>query len=153
MRQATNIDNYLSGYIGLRLWESEGLSINNFPSYAYMVGETKGKSTVNRKFKGAPRTKRIFVISATNPEKIQEDVLEIINMLKNIFGRYGEFEAYPYPFKFIREYLNKVNLEDRGYGWDRLNWKRLNNIDDADEDEDSDYSNNETDDMPSNQLK
>lgn len=153
MRQATNIDNYLSGYIGLRLWESEGLSINNFPSYAYMVGETKGKSTVNRKFKGAPRTKRIFVISATNPEKIQEDVLEIINMLKNIFGRYGEFEAYPYPFKFIREYLNKVNLEDRGYGWDRLNWKRLNNIDDADEDEDSDDSNNETDDMPSNQLK
>ena len=53
-----------------------------------------------------PRARRIFVLYKENPETVENEIMEIASMLKFGFGRWNELMTYPFPFKFLQEYLD-----------------------------------------------
>lgn len=53
-----------------------------------------------------PRARRIFVLNKSNPETVENEIMEIASMLKFGFGRWNELMTYPFPFKFLQEYLD-----------------------------------------------
>ena len=62
----------------------------------------------NTKMDRMPRARRIFVLQNGKPSRIEKDVEEIENMLRFGFGRWNELMTYPFPFKFLQEYLDDV---------------------------------------------
>ena len=60
-----------------------------------------------------PRARRIFILNQQNPESVESDVSCIIDMLKLGLGRWNEIMTYPYPFKFLQEYLD--NLSEQAF--------------------------------------
>jgi hypothetical protein len=60
----------------------------------------------NTKMDKMPRARRIFVLNEDNPEAVSSDINEITAMLKFGFGRWNELMTYPFPFKFLQEYLD-----------------------------------------------
>ena len=55
-----------------------------------------------------PRTRRIFILNRAQPRMVESQIMEIENMLKFGFGRWNEMMVYPFPFKFMQEYLDDV---------------------------------------------
>ena len=43
-----------------------------------------------------------------------------LDMLKFGFGRWNELMTYPFPFKFLYEYLDKWCLDKTGRHWDEI---------------------------------
>ena len=64
------------------------------------------KITDTTKMDKMPRARRIFVLHKENPDIIESHIAEISNMLKFGFGRWNELMTYPFPFKFLLEYLD-----------------------------------------------
>ena len=50
--------------------------------------------------------KDLFVLHKEHPEQIESQIMEIADMLKFGFGRWNELMTYPFPFKFLLEYLD-----------------------------------------------
>ena len=101
---------YLRGYIGFHLWKSDGIYGAQDGAYSYISGTNSEsmKITPKTKMDKMPRARRIFVLHKENPELIEKHIFEICNMLKFGFGRWNELMAYPFPFKFLYEYLDDV---------------------------------------------
>lgn len=101
---------YLRGYIGFHLWKSDGIDGEQDGAYSYISGTNSEsmKITQRTKMDKMPRARRVFVLHKENPELIENHVFEICNMLKFGFGRWNELMAYPFPFKFLYEYLDDV---------------------------------------------
>ena len=101
---------YLRGYIGFHLWKSDGLDGEKNVSYSYISGMNSENMQIMKstKMDRMPRARRIFVLHSENPSKISNDILEIENMLRFGFGRWNEMMTYPFPFKFLQEYLDDV---------------------------------------------
>ena len=99
---------YLRGYIGFHLWKSDGLDGEKDSSYSYISGINSENMQIMKstKMDRMPRARRIFVLHSENPSKIYDDILEIENMLRFGFGRWNEMMTYPFPFKFLQEYLD-----------------------------------------------
>ena len=53
-----------------------------------------------------PRARRIFILNKEKPENVENDIMEISAMLKYGFGRWNELMTYPFPFKFLQDYLD-----------------------------------------------
>ena len=53
-----------------------------------------------------PRARRIFILYKEQPETVESEIMEIAAMLKFGFGRWNELMTYPFPFKFLQEYLD-----------------------------------------------
>ena len=53
-----------------------------------------------------PRARRIFILHKENPELVEKQIQEICSMLKFGFGRWNEIMTYPFPFKFLMEFLD-----------------------------------------------
>lgn len=56
-----------------------------------------------------PRARRIFILHKENSEEINSQIMEITDMLKFGFGRWNELMTYPFPFKFLQEYLDDIS--------------------------------------------
>ena len=99
---------YLRGYIGFHLWKSDGLDGEKDASYSYISGINSENMQImrNTKMDRMPRARCIFVLHSENPSKISNDILEIENMLRFGFGRWNDMMTYPFPFKFLQEYLD-----------------------------------------------
>lgn len=121
----SNCEKLLNGYVGLSTWFVDDFEGSGTKVYAYLAGldpanihgdNPKGIET-------APRVRYIVPLRQSDPEKEQHDVEEITSMLATGFGRLGEVMTYPFPFKFLSEYLD--NLCETAYGkhWDEINYK------------------------------
>ncbi len=107
------VHEYLRGYIGFHLWKTDGLHGEPEGSYSYISGtnirsvrlQERGSHTMMDRM---PRARRIFILHAAHPEKIEDEVYEIASMLKFGFGRWNEIMTYPFPFKYLYEYLDNV---------------------------------------------
>lgn len=102
---------YLRGYIGLHLWKTDGIDGEPEGSYSYFVGThiDNVKIIDDLKMDKMPRARRIFVLRKEHPEAIESDIMEIMEMLKCGLGRWNEMMTYPFPFKFLREYLDNAS--------------------------------------------
>lgn len=99
---------YLHGYIGFYLWRTEGLDGTPDGSYSYISGFNRDniKFFQSSKMDKMPRAKRIFVLHKEKPEEVDSQIKEICGMLKFGLGRWNELMTYPFPFKFLQEYLD-----------------------------------------------
>lgn len=99
---------YLRGYIGFHLWKSDGIDGEANGSYSYISGTNSENMQImqNTKMDKMPRARRIFVLNQENPESVENEIMEIASMLKFGFGRWNELMTYPFPFKFLQEYLD-----------------------------------------------
>jgi len=99
---------YLRGYIGFHLWESDGMDGKPNASYSYIAGTNSENLQITKgsKMDKMPRARRIFIIHQENHETVEAEIMEIVEMLKFGFGRWNELMTYPFPFKFLQEYLD-----------------------------------------------
>lgn len=106
-RKAVSHD-YLRGYIGFHMWKSEGLYGETDGSFSYFSGTNSENIQIldSSNMDKMPRARRIFILHSEHPENTEADILEIINMLKFGFGRWNEIMTYPFPFKYLQEYLD-----------------------------------------------
>ncbi len=113
---------YLRGYIGFHLWKTDGIDGEPEGSYSYISGTNSEsmKITPKTKMDKMPRARRIFILHKENPELIDQQIMEICNMLKFGFGRWNELMTYPFPFKFLQEYLD--DAAETAYS---LHWKDI----------------------------
>ncbi len=107
-KRKKNVHEYLRGYIGFHLWKSDGLNGEKDAAYSYIAGTNSENMQImqNTKMDKMPRARRIFVLNEDNPEVVSSDINEITAMLKFGFGRWNELMTYPFPFKFLQEYLD-----------------------------------------------
>lgn len=101
---------YLRGYIGFHLWKSEGLNGEENAAYSYIAGVNSENMQILRssKMDRVPRARRIFILRAEHSENIENQIMEIVGMLKMGLGRWNELMTYPFPFKFLQEHLDNV---------------------------------------------
>lgn len=99
---------YLRGYIGFHMWRTPGLNGEPDGSFSYLSGTNKDNIQITQytKMDKMPRARRIFVLHNGNPVTIGTDIMEIVSMLKFGFARWNELMTYPFPFKFLQEYLD-----------------------------------------------
>lgn len=116
---------YLRGYIGFHLWKSDGIDGEQDGAYSYISGTNSEsmKITQRTKMDKMPRARRIFVLHKENPELIEKHIFEICNMLKFGFGRWNELMTYPFPFKFLYEYLDDAAEIAYGFHWNDITMK------------------------------
>lgn len=77
----------------------------------------------NTKNDKMPRARRIFVLYKENPETVENEIMEIASMLKFGFGRWNELMAYPFPCKFLREYLDDACETAFSKHWKNITYK------------------------------
>ncbi len=99
---------YLRGYVGFNLWRTEGITGEPDASFSYIAGVNNDNIQLKKdnKMDKMPRARRIFILHKETPELIDSQIMEISNMLKFGFGRWNELMTYPFPFKFLQEYLD-----------------------------------------------
>ena len=116
---------YLRGYIGFHLWKSDGINGEANGSYSYISGTNSENMQImqNTKMDKMPRARRIFVLNKSNPETVENEIMEIASMLKFGFGRWNELMTYPFPFKFLLEYLDDACETAFSKHWKDITYK------------------------------
>lgn len=111
---------YLRGYIGFHLWETEGIDGEPYPSYSYITGHHPQNLQIlpYAKMDKMPRVRRIFILHEENPDKVKNNIMEIAGMMRYGFGRWNEEMTYPFPFKFLYEYLDNECEMKLSKHWD-----------------------------------
>ena len=109
-KRKNEVHKYLRGYVGFHLWKSDGIDGEANGSYSYISGTNSANMQImqNTKMDKMPRARRIFILNKDNPETVENEIMEIASMLKFGFGRWNELMTYPFPFKFLQEYLDDV---------------------------------------------
>lgn len=117
---------YLRGYIGFHLWKTEGIDGEPNSSYSYISGTNSEsmKITPKTKMDKMPRARRIFILHKENAELIEQHIFEICEMLKFGFGRWNELMTYPFPFKFLQEYLDDAAETAYSLHWKDITYKK-----------------------------
>lgn len=102
---------YLRGYIGLHLWKTEGINGEPDGAYAYISGTNSENMQImkSNKMDRMPRARRIFILHKENETNVEKDIYEVMDMLRFGFGRWNEMMTYPFPFKFLQEYLDDAS--------------------------------------------
>ena len=116
---------YLRGYIGFHLWKSDGINGEANGSYSYISGTNSENMQImqNTKMDKMPRARRIFVLNKSNPETVENEIMEIASMLKFGFGRWNELMTYPFTFKFLLEYLDDACETAFSKHWKDITYK------------------------------
>ena len=115
---------FLRGYMGFHLWETDG--IDGGQAFSYIAGwNSENINTTNPKIDRVPRARRIFVLRCGNPVAVGKDIGDISDMLMQGFGRWDELMTYPYPFKFLKEYLDDRCEAVFGRHWDDVTHSKL----------------------------
>lgn len=117
---------YLRGYIGFHLWKTEDIDGEPNSSYSYISGTNSEsmKITPKTKMDKMPRARRIFILHKENAELIEQHIFEICEMLKFGFGRWNELMTYPFPFKFLQEYLDDAAETAYSLHWKDITYKK-----------------------------
>ena len=67
-----------------------------------------------------PRVRRIFVLHTEKPNEVDSDIMDIAQMLRFGFGRWNELMTYPFPFKFLQEYLDDMTETAFSKHWSEI---------------------------------
>ena len=99
---------YLRGYIGLHLWQTEGLNGEPNGAYSYISGTNSENMQIlkSTKMDRMPRVRKVFILHKVDDASGEYQITQIMDMLRFGFGRWNEMMTYPFPFKFLQEYLD-----------------------------------------------
>jgi hypothetical protein len=99
---------YLRGYIGLHLWQTEGLNGEPNGAYSYISGTNSENMQIlkSAKMDRMPRVRKVFILHKEDDTVVENQTMQIMDMLRFGFGRWNEMMTYPFPFKFLQEYLD-----------------------------------------------
>ena len=113
---------FLRGLMGFHLWKEEGLDGEKSESYSYISGYNSDNFKTGASFKidKVPRVRRIFILRKEHPERVWGDIQEMKNMLAVGFGQWDELMTYPFPFKFLQEYLDNKSEVAFSKHWSEL---------------------------------
>lgn len=116
---------YLRGYVGFHLWKTEGIDGEPNGSYSYIAGTNNDSIQIMpaTKMDKMPRARRIFVLHKEHPELVEQQIMDISNMLKFGFGRWNELMTYPFPFKYLQEYLDDQAETSFGKHWNEITYR------------------------------
>ena len=123
-RRKKNVHKYLRGYIGFHLWKSEGIDGKANDSFSYISGINKEKiKFINgNKMDKMPRARKIFILKTNNQALVDSHIKEICSMLKFGFGRWDELMTYPFPFKFLLEFLDNAAETAYSKHWEEISY-------------------------------
>ena len=126
-KRKTESHKYLRGYIGLHLWKAEGLNGEPDGAYAYISGTNSENMQIMKstKMDRMPRARRIFILHKEYEANVEKDIYEIMDMLRFGFGRWNEMMTYPFPFKFLQEYLDDASEIAFSKHWSEITNKTL----------------------------
>ena len=99
---------YLRGYIGLHLWKTDNIDGESNGAFAYISGTNSENMQIkkNTKMDRMPRVRKLFILHKENDDEVDNNIHQIMDMLRFGFGRWNEMMTYPFPFKFLQEYLD-----------------------------------------------
>lgn len=118
---------YLRGYIGLHLWKTEGVNGELDGAYAYISGTNSENMQIMKstKMDRMPRVRRIYILHKEDEANVEKNIFEIMDMLRLGFGRWNEMMTYPFPFKFLQEYLDDASEIAFSKHWSEITNKGL----------------------------
>ena len=113
---------FLRGLMGFHLWKEEGLDGEGSESYSYISGYNSDNFKTGATFKigKVPRVRRIIILKKEHPERVWDDIQELKNMLAVGFGQWNELMTYPFPFKFLQEYLDNQSETTFSKHWSEM---------------------------------
>lgn len=113
---------FLRGLMGFHLWKEEGLDGEGSESYSYISGYNSDNFNTGATFKigKVPHVRRICILKKDHQERIWEDIQELKNMLAVGFGQWNELMTYPFPFKFLQEYLDNQSETRFSKHWSEM---------------------------------
>ena len=116
---------YLRGYIGFHLWKSDGLYGEPDGGFSYLSGTNSENMQImqSTKMDKMPRVRRIFILHKEHADMIEADIREITSMVRLGFGRWDELMTYPFPFKFLQEYLDDACETVFSKHWSEITYK------------------------------
>ena len=116
---------YLRGYIGLHVWRTEGLNGEPNGAYSYISGINSENIQIlkSAKMDRMPRVRKVFILHREDDATIENQIMQIMDMLRFGFGRWNEMMTYPFPFKFLQEYLDDVCEVAFGKHWSEITAK------------------------------
>lgn len=99
---------YLRGYIGLHVWQTEGINGEPNGAYSYISGTNSENMQIlkSTKMDRMPRVRKVFILHKADDASVENQITQIMDMLRFGFGRWNEMMTYPFPFKFLQEYLD-----------------------------------------------
>ena len=125
-KRVDDVHRNFRAYIGFHMWETE--TFDKVPrAYAYTNGVYRTELNISEKggIMRMPRIKLLYVLSAERPELIDNQLSEIVQLLKHGMGRWREMMTYPLPYKFLGEYLDREAECVYGFHWYEVNQKRV----------------------------
>ena len=113
---------FLRGLMGFHLWKEEGLDGEGSESYSYISGYNSDNFNTGATFKigKVPHVRRICILKKDLQERVWEDIQELKNMLAVGFGQWNELMTYPFPFKFLQEYLDNQSETTLSKHWSEM---------------------------------
>lgn len=113
---------FLRGLMGFHLWKEEGLDGEGSESYSYISGYNSDNFKTGATFKigKVPRVRRIIILKKEHQERVWEDIQELKNMLTVGLGQWDELMTYPFPFKFLQEYLDNQSEMTFSKHWSEM---------------------------------
>ena len=113
---------FLRGLMGFHLWKEEGLDGEGAESYSYISGYNSDNFNTGATFKisKVPHVRRICILKKDHQERVWEDIQELKNMLAVGFGQWNELMTYPFPFKFLQEYLDNQSETTFSKHWSEM---------------------------------
>lgn len=108
--------------MGFHLWKEEGLDGEESESYSYISGYNSDNFKTGAGFKidRVPHVRRIIILKKGHPERVWDDIQELKNMLAVGFGQWNELMTYPFPFKFLQEYLDNQSETTFSKHWSEM---------------------------------
>lgn len=96
--------------------------MNGEGAYSYISGNNSHRIQfiASQKIDKMPRVRRIFILEKKHPDRVWDNIQQLKVMLLVGFGRWGEQMTYPFPFKFLQEYLDKESKETYEKHWSEL---------------------------------
>lgn len=99
---------YLRGFMGFHIWKADGLEGEDNEAYSYISGNNSDNLQLmsSNSIDKFPRVRRVFILKKKHPERVWDDMQQLKSMLLVGLGRWKEQMTYPFPFKFLNEYLD-----------------------------------------------
>ena len=126
-KRKAEVSIYLRGYVGLNVWKTEGINGEQDGSFSYISGFNSENMKIMKgvEMDRMPRARRLLILHKDENEDENVMIQEIIEMLEFGLGRWNEMMTYPFPFKFLYEYLDYACETAYSIHWSEIKYNGI----------------------------